>query len=148
MTRTDNISGDRMMNNTEAYGATLLRIALGIVFIVHSAYLKVIVFTVPGTVGFFQSLGLPAIAAYAVMTAEIIGGAMLIVGFRVRETALVLAVIALGATWTHWGAGWLFTNEGGGWEYPLFLAVACLVQALLGAGELRLKLPKAQFQPA
>lgn len=136
------------MNNTEAYGATLLRIALGIVFIVHSAYLKVIVFTVPGTVGFFQSLGLPAIAAYAVMTAEIIGGAMLIVGFRVRETALVLAVIALGATWTHWGAGWLFTNEGGGWEYPLFLAVACLVQALLGAGELRLKLPKAQFQPA
>ena len=136
------------MNNTEAYGATLLRIALGIVFIVHSAYLKVMVFTVPGTVGFFQSLGLPAIAAYAVMTAEIIGGAMLIVGFRVRETALVLAVIALGATRTHWGAGWLFTNEGGGWEYPLFLAVACLVQALLGAGELRLKLPKAQFQPA
>ncbi|MEQ8315478.1 MAG: DoxX family protein [Gammaproteobacteria bacterium] len=137
-----------MMNNTEAYGATLLRVALGTIFIVHSAYLKVMVFTVPGTVDFFQSLGLPAIAAYAVMAAEIIGGAMLIIGFRVRETALVLAVIALGATWTHWGAGWLFTNEGGGWEYPLFLAVACLVQALLGAGELRLKLPKTELQPA
>ena len=70
------------------------------------------------------------------LAAEIIGGTLLILGIRVRETALALAVIALGATWAHAGAGWLFTSDGGGWEYPLFLAVACLVQALLGPGAL------------
>jgi len=125
------------MQRYEIYAPTLLRIALGIVFLAHSAYLKVLVFTIPGTVGFFESLGLPAFSAYAVMLAEIAGGVLLILGIRVRETAAVLAVVALGATWTHLGFGWLFSNQGGGWEYPLFLAIACLVQMLLGAGAWR-----------
>lgn len=141
-------TGENKMNQLEAYGATLLRVSLGIIFLVHSAYLKMVVFTVPGTVGFFESLGLPGISAYAVIAAEIIGGAFLILGIRVREVALVLAVISLGATWAHWSFGWLFTNEGGGWEYPLFLAVSCGVQALLGAGELRVRLPAMGLQHA
>lgn len=136
------------MNTTEAYGATLLRVSLGTIFVAHSAYLKVIVFTVPGTVAFFESLGLPAIAAYGVIIAEMVGGAMLILGIRVRETALVLGIVALGATWAHWGAGWVFNNEGGGWEYPLFLAISCAVQALLGPGELRVTLPALRPQHA
>lgn len=124
------------MNRYDNYGPTVLRIALGIIFLAHSAYLKVFVFTIPGTVGFFESLGLPGFAAYLVLAAEIVGGALLILGLRVRETALVLAVVSLGATWAHLGAGWVFSNQGGGWEYPLFLAVACIVQALLGPGAL------------
>lgn len=136
------------MNTTEAYGATLLRVSLGIIFLAHSAYLKVVVFTVPGTVAFFESLGLPGITAYGVIAAEIVGGALLILGIRVRETALVLAIVSLGATWAHWGAGWTFNNEGGGWEYPLFLTVSCLVQALLGPGELRVALPTLRPQHA
>ena len=134
------------IDRIEKYGATVLRIALSVVFLAHSAYLKVVVFTVPGTVGFFESLGLPAFSAYLVMAAEIVGGILLILGIRVRETAAVLAVVALGATWTHAGFGWVFSNQGGGWEYPLFLAVACLVQVLLGAGELRVRLPQTASQ--
>ena len=50
---------------TAPYAATTLRIALGAMFIAH-ALLKVFVFTLPGTVQFFQSLGLPAATvAYA-----------------------------------------------------------------------------------
>ncbi len=128
------------MDKYQEYGATLLRVSLGIVFLAHSAYLKIFVFTIGGTVGFFESLGLPAISAYAVMLAEIVGGALLILGVRVRETAAVLAVVALGATWAHFGAGWVFSNAGGGWEYPLFLAATCIVQVLLGPGALRLSL--------
>ena len=128
------------MNRYENYGPTVLRIALGIIFLAHSAYLKVFVFTVPGTVGFFESLGLPGLSAYLVLGAEIIGGTLLILGLRVRETALVLAVVSLGATWAHLGAGWVFSNQGGGWEYPLFLAVACVVQAMIGPGALSLNL--------
>ena len=130
------------MNRYENYGPTVLRIALGIIFLAHSAYLKVFVFTVPGTVGFFESLGLPGLSAYLVLGAEIIGGTLLILGLRVRETALVLAVVSLGATWAHLGAGWVFSNQGGGWEYPLFLAVACVVQAMIGPGALSLNLPR------
>lgn len=135
------------METYERYGATVMRIALGVVFLAHSAYLKVVVFTVPGTVGFFESLGLPAISAYAVMLAEIVGGTLLVLGIRVRETAAVLAIVALGATWTHWGAGWVFSNEGGGWEYPLFLTVSCVVQALLGPGALQARIPSMSGTP-
>jgi putative oxidoreductase len=42
--------------------------------------------------------------------------------------------VLIGATWAHAGNGWLFTNKGGGWEYPLFLAFAAVAQALLGGG--------------
>ena len=63
-----------------------------------------------------------------------IGGIMLLVGYRTREAALVLVPVLLGATWVHWKNGWLFTNAGGGWEYPLFLAVAAVAVALTGPG--------------
>ena len=39
----------------------------------------------------------------------------------------------------HAGNGWLFTNEGGGWEYPVFLTVAAGAVALLGDGAYALK---------
>jgi len=131
------------MNELQNFGPTLLRLGLGTVYLAHGAYLKLVVFTLAGTVGFFESLGLPAVAAYAVITAEVIGGALLIAGVRVREAALALTVVSLGATWVHSGAGWLFASEGGGWEYPLFLAVATAAQALLGAGALQLRLPRS-----
>lgn len=136
------------MERYESYGPTLLRVALGVIFLAHSAYLKLVIFTLPGTVGFFASLGLPAILAYAVIAAEIVGGVALILGVLVRPTAVVLAVISLGATWAHLGAGWLLTNEGGGWEYPLFLAVASAAQALMGPGALRLRWLDNQPLPA
>ena len=124
------------MQHYSNYGPTVLRIALGIIFLAHSAYLKVFIFTIGGTVGFFESLGLPGFLAYAVLFVETVGGILLILGVRVREAALVLTTVALGATWAHSSAGWLFTNAGGGWEYPLFLAIASLSVALMGPGAL------------
>ena len=125
-------------DTTAPYGIALLRIALGVVFIAHSLYLKLVVFTLPGTAAFFESIGLPGFAAYAVFLAEAIGGIALVLGVQTRLAAAVLLPVALGATWAHLGAGWLFTNEGGGWEYPLFLAVATGAQLLLGSGALAL----------
>ena len=99
----------------------------------------VVVFTLPGTAQFFTSIGLPSLLAYIVFTIEVICGAALILGVYTRYAALALIPIALGATWAHFGAGWLFTNEGGGWEYPLFLSIALAVQALLGSGAFALR---------
>ncbi|MEO0369359.1 MAG: DoxX family protein, partial [Pseudomonadota bacterium] len=122
--------------NLNNYAPTLIRSSLGVIYLAHSAYLKIMVFTIAGTVGFFASLGLPAIVAYLVIAAEIIGGIALIVGYKVRLWAVILTLVSLGATWAHLGAGWLFTNEGGGWEYPAFLAIATFSLVLSGAGRL------------
>ena len=126
---------------TAPYAALTLRVALGVMFLAHSLYLKVFVFTVPGTVGFFESLGLPAIAAYLTIFAEIAGGIALILGIQTRLVSIALLPVLLGATWVHAGNGWLFSAEGGGWEYPVFLAAAAVVQALLGDGAHAVKLP-------
>lgn len=119
---------------TAPYGAMLLRVSLGVMFIAHSVYLKFFVFTLAGTAQFFGSLGLPEFSAYVVFAAEAIGGIALIAGFRARLVALALIPVLLGALWVHSGNGWVFSAEGGGWEYPLFLIVASIAQALLGDG--------------
>ena len=121
-------------HRTAPYGALLLRVALGVMFIAHSLYLKLVVFTLPGTVKFYESLGLPGIGAHATIAVEAIGGIMLILGVKTRWAAAALVPVVVGATWVHWKNGWLFTNAGGGWEYPLFLVVATTAQALLGDG--------------
>jgi putative oxidoreductase len=120
---------------TAPYAALLLRLALGAMFIAHGL-LKVLVFTLPSTVAFFQSVGLPGFFAYPTAFAEIAGGAALIVGFQVRWIAALLIPVLLGATWVHSDNGWVFTSANGGWEYPAFLSIAALVQVLLGAGAL------------
>ena len=120
-------------NRTAPYAALVLRIALGLMFISH-AILKYAVFTLPGTVKFFESLGLPGPLAYLTFFAELIGGALILAGAWSRWAAAALIQVLLGATWVHAGNGWLFTAPNGGWEYPAFLAVAAFAQALLGDG--------------
>jgi putative oxidoreductase len=119
---------------TAPYAVFLLRVSLGLLFLAHGG-LKVFVFTVPGTVGFFQSLGLPAVIAYGVMALELLGGVALIIGFYAPYVALPLAVEMLASIVTVHGAnGWLFTNTDGGWEYPAFWAMTLIVLFLLGDG--------------
>jgi len=123
-----------MINQTNApYAALVLRVALGVMFVAH-ALLKIVVFTVPGTIQFFESVGLPGFSAYIVIAAELAAGALLIAGLATRWVALATIPILLGAAWVHLPNGWVFTAQGGGWEYPVFLAIAAFVQFLLGDG--------------
>lgn len=130
------------MNDTNLtpYAATLLRISLGTMALAHGL-LKILVFTPAGTVGFFASLGLPAFLAYATIGIEVVGGVALIAGVFTRYVSIAMIPILLGATYVHSSAGWMFSNEGGGWEFPAFWVVALVVQALLGNGAFALKLP-------
>ncbi len=134
-----------MTDNTD-YAALILRLALGTMFIAHGL-LKVFVFTLPGTAGFFEQVGFPGWTAYIVTVAEIGGGALLIAGVWVRSVSLALIPILLGALFVHFPAGWVFSNANGGWEYPAFLVAASVVQALLGPGKFALRLPQ-KLQPA
>ncbi|WP_297903186.1 DoxX family protein [Metallibacterium sp.] len=125
--------------STAPYAALLLRVSLGVLFLAHVA-LKIFVFTVPGFVAYFASLGLPAIAAYAIIALEFFGGVALILGVYAPWVALPLALEMLGTiVMVHGANGWLFTNKGGGWEYPAFWAVSLVVLFLLGDGVLALK---------
>jgi putative oxidoreductase len=115
------------------YGAFVLRIALGVMFIAH-AYLKLAIFTPAGFAGFLAQSGLPALLAWPIILAEIAGGLALIAGFYGRIVSILLLPVLLGAISIHASNGWLFTATNGGWEYPAFLAVAALAQALIGDG--------------
>jgi putative oxidoreductase len=129
-----------MINSSTApYAAFILRLSLGILFLAHVA-LKIFVFTIPGFVGYFGSLGLPPILAYGVIALELLGGIALILGIYASWIAVPLALEMLGSIFLVHGAnGWLFTNKGGGWEYPAFWAVSLAVLYLLGDGAMALR---------
>jgi putative oxidoreductase len=126
---------ERMIDPATApFAALILRLCLGIMFIAH-AMLKWRVFTLPGTIAFFKSLGLPGWFAHATIAVELVGAAALILGVCPRYVALLLIPLILGTiVMVHGKNGWLFSNKDGGWEYPAFWATALFVQFLLGDG--------------
>lgn len=119
--------------NHLAYGITLLRISLGVMWIAH-ALLKLLVFTLPGTAQFFVSMGYPGVLAYPVFAVELLGGIALVLGVYARQTALALVPVMAVAASVHFGNGWVHTSPNGGWEYPVFLIVTSVALWLLGDG--------------
>lgn len=118
-----------------AIAITLLRVSLGVMFLAHSVILKLLTFGLPGTAAFFRSVGLPGWLGYVTFVVEALGGLALVLGIQSRYVAIILAPFLLGAIATvHLQNGWLFEAPGGGWEYPAYLFVLCVAQALLGDG--------------
>lgn len=127
-----------MNTSTNNHGAFLTRITLGTILLAHGL-LKIFVFTIPGTVGFFGSLGLPPIVAHLTIFGEVVGGTALILGIYPRLVALLSLPILIGAAWAHIGNGWVFSNQGGGWEFPVLLIVLAIAVSLQGAGSFAIK---------
>ena len=125
---------------TTDLAALALRVTSGVAFVAHGL-IKVQVFTIPGTVAYFESLGLPGFVAYLTILAEIGGGLLLIAGVATRLVSLPLLGVLLGALVVHSGNGWTFSNAGGGWEFPAYWAATQAVIAILGAGAYRVQLP-------
>jgi putative oxidoreductase len=116
------------------FAALILRLALGVMLLAHAG-LKVFVFTLPGFIKFFASLGLSEWFAYAILALEVVGGIALILGVLARWVALVVAGEFVGIIVMVQGAkGWVFSNPGGGWEFPAFVIAAAVALALLGDG--------------
>ena len=119
-------------------GITLLRVSLGAMWISH-ALLKLIVYSLPGTAQFFESVGIPGFLAYPVFAVELLGGAALVLGVYARQVSLALVPVMVVAAAVHVPNGWVFTSAGGGWEYPAFLVIASIVLWLLGDGAVAIK---------
>lgn len=138
------------MNNLDSFslfGPTVLRLALGSMWISH-ALLKWFVFTLPGFAGFLTSQGLPGFMAWPVFLLELLGGLAILTGFYGRWVSLALLPVMAVAMSTHLANGWLFTNAGGGWEYPLFLLAASFAHFLVGDGALALTPARRELTPA
>lgn len=136
-------------NAQRDHAALALRLTLGSILLAHGL-MKLTVFGIDGTVGYFGSLGLPAIAAHLTIFGEVAGGLALIAGLFTRLTAVLSLPLLLGATWVHAGFGWVFSNAGGGWEFPLLLVVLAGIVAVQGSGSFALERARAvqQLLPA
>ena len=117
-------------HRASAFILMLLRVAVGSIFIVHGWHE---VSDVPGTIGAFRDLGLPAVAAYFAITVEVFGGIGLLLGALTSLSALGPAVaMAFAISFVH-GGRTLFADSDG-WEYPLLLFLLCVYFAVHGAG--------------
>lgn len=123
------------ITQVQAYGITLLRIVLGIVFLMHGGQ-KLFVYGLEGVTGSFTQMGIPAASLAALFTtvAEFGGGLALLLGLFTRVAAALTAVVMLGALFTvHLAAGFFLPN---GYEYVLMLLAASGALVLLGSGPL------------
>lgn len=113
----------------------ILRIALGVMFLAHGLT-KLLVFTPAGTAQFFESLGFPGVVGYLTIVFEIGAGTLLLLGILTRIISLFAFIQMVVISFIHSVNGWTFSNTGGGWEYPAFMALTAVSLALFGSGRL------------
>jgi putative oxidoreductase len=122
-----------------SYGAMLLRLILGIVYIMH-AYLALVINGPAGMIAYNVKAGipLPEIATWYLILAHGLGGILLVLGIFTRWAALANVPAMLGAiVFVHGNKGFWVTE--GGYEYVLVLLVATVAAAMIGGGALSLK---------
>jgi putative oxidoreductase len=127
----------------ERFAPTLLRLAMGVMFLAHGTLWKLIQAGPQHTIPWFVGHGYPAAFGWFVIAMESLGGLALLLGWRVRLVAPALAVLMAGITSHQFPNGWLYTYPLGGWEYPAFWTVCLVVLTLLGPGRFALDNRKA-----
>jgi putative oxidoreductase len=129
--------GATAMNSDKAWGITLLRIAVGAVFLAHGAQ-KLFVFHFAGVTQFFTKGGipLPHVSAVVVTLVEFLGGIALVLGLGTRIASLLIAIDMLGATFfVHLKHGFFLPT---GFEYAFTMLAANVGLMLTGPGALAL----------
>ena len=119
------------------YGILLLRVAVGIDWIVH-ALLK----TWRGMnthEALLAKNGITPLLAWPTFSMELIGGCAILLGWYTRQWAAVLLIFLAVVVWIKWPVGWLYSNPGGGFEYPLFWLIAQAALVLAGSGAFALR---------
>ena len=125
----------------EPYGALVLRVVLGVIYIAH-AYLALVVMSPAKAVEYQRAMHipLPEISVWYLILAHGLGGILLILGLLVRWAALANIPVIAGALWfVHLQQGFFIFGSKIGYEYMLVLLGATIAQALLGAGAFTLR---------
>lgn len=123
------------------YASLFLRLALGVMYIVHG-YTKLFIWGPSGTAAYFASIGMPSIIAYGTIAFEIIGGILLILGPLTRIISGLATIQLFVIITVHFNNGFLSENPNGGWEYPLFMFLTSISLFFLGSGRISIPLYK------
>src|ERR1700730_6080312 len=119
------------------YGIFLLRVAIGIDWIVH-ALLK----TYRGMnthEALLAKNGITPLLAWPTFGLELVGGTCILLGWYSRQWAAFLLCFLAVVVWIKWPVGWRYSSRGGGWEYPLFWLLAQAALVLCGDGAFALR---------
>jgi putative oxidoreductase len=122
--------------HTDDIGKLLLRVTLGGILLFHGVYK--LTHGVEWIKPRLAQVGLPGALAYGTYLAEAVAPLLLIVGYRVRLAALIIAFdmcMAIGLVLRHQIFA-LSPTAGGGWAIELQALILCAAVsvALLGAG--------------
>ena len=135
----------KLMNTSDDFAFTILRLFLGVVFFAHGAQKTLGWFGgygFTGTMGFFtQQAHIPAAFAFLAICAEFLGGIGLLLGLLGRVAAFGIAcnmVVAIAMVHRHFGlfANWYGTQKGEGYEYHLLAIGIALAIMIKGSGAL------------
>lgn len=129
----------RVFSSNAGWGATALRIPIGIIFAAHGAQKLFGWFGgygLAGTAGWLESIGLAPGTLMALLAggAEFFGGLALIAGVLTRPAALALAFTMVVAIFkVHFANGLFMANDG--YEFGLALLAASVALVFSGAGK-------------
>ena len=121
------------------FGLLFLRVVLGLTMAAHGYNKFFGGGRIPGTAGWFESIGMKPgpFHARVAATTEMTAGLGLAVGLLTPVPAAGFVALMLVAAWTvHRHNGFFIVKEG--WEYNLVLAAAAVAVAATGAGKLSL----------
>jgi len=117
----------------------ILRVALGLTMAAHGYGKFFQGGRIPGTAGWFDSIGMKPGKVHALLAAstEVAAGLGLALGLFTTLDALAFVALMLVAAWTvHRENGFFIVKSG--WEYNFILAVVAVGVAMLGPGEISL----------
>jgi putative oxidoreductase len=126
------------MTKSDDTGKLVLRVALGILILLHG--IAKVGKGVDGIGGMLASHGLPAALAYLIYVGEIIAPVLLIVGLFTRPAALIVAINMVVAIWLVHQKDIGALNSQGGWALELqgMFLFAALAISLFGGGRFAL----------
>lgn len=117
-----------MINKHEA-AATILRLVLGVTFLIHGA--AKFQGGIENTVGFFESLGFPGFSAYIVALVELVGGLAMLLGVGTRVVSILFAIVlAVAVVKVKLAGGFLGNGQMAGFELDLTLLAMSLFLAI------------------
>jgi putative oxidoreductase len=137
------MSGSAVDAALAPYGLFILRLAIGIDWLAH-AFLK----TSRGMhthEALLERNGITPLLAWPTFSLEVVGGICILLGLYSRQWAAFLLIFLGVVVWVKWPVGWVYSNTGGGWEYPLFWLLAQLAFVLGGDGAFAIR--KAKLIP-
>ena len=132
----------KLFATDDSTATAILRLVLGLVFFAHGAQ-KMLGwfggFGFSGTMGFFESMGIPAVFAFLAIAAEFFGGLGLIIGFLGRIAAfgiMVNMIVAILLVHVRNGLfmNWTGKQGGEGIEFHLLAIGMALAVIIGGAG--------------